>query len=262
MVTVLLAAVGVGGAAIVAPTFFPPEAGGAPGQEVRPAPERGRAFYFTRAMYTDWWEGRRGRGRGSWAIDWPKADIQFVIGLTHLTNVDAYEQDNLIRFDDPEIRRYPFVYALEVGNMNLTDSEVVGLREYLMAGGFLVIDDFWGLREWYNFEEQMARVFPEYPIVDIPMDHRVLHAFYDIDEIIQVPAIQRGWSRPTWEDPSDTIPRVRGVFDERGQLMVLINYNTDLGDAWEWAEDPWYPLDKANYAYRMGVNMIVYAMTH
>ncbi len=252
------ATVGVG-IAIVAPQVAHTPV---PGQ----LPDRGRAFYFTRAIYTDWYQSQGGRGRfgrGSWSTDWPKADIQFVMGLTHLTNLDAYEEDNPVRFDDPELRRFPFVYALEVGYMNLTDSEVLGLREYLMAGGFLVIDDFWGLREWYNFEEQMYRVFPEYPIVDIPMDHAVMRAFYEIDEILQVPARGRGiLGRPTWEDPSDTVPRVRGVFDEKGRLIVIINYNTDLGDAWEWAEDPWYPLDRTNFAYQLGVNMIVYAMTH
>jgi hypothetical protein len=260
------AAVGVGIAAVAPQVGFVQARGESAVQDVRAAPTRGHAFYFTRAIYTDWYQSQGGRGRfgrGSWSVDWPKADIQFLIGLTHLTNLDAYEEDNPVRFDDPEIRRFPFVYALEVGYMNLTDSEVLGLREYLQAGGFLVIDDFWGLREWYNFEQQMYRVFPEYAIVDIPMDHPVLHSFYDIDEILQVPARNRGvFGRPTWEDPSDTVPRVRGVFDDEDQLIVIINYNTDLGDAWEWAEDPWYPLDRANFAYQLGVNMIVYAMTH
>lgn len=261
------ATIGVG-IAIVAPQVVSAPVRGILAVQDAPAePDQGRAFYFTRAVYTDWYQSQGGRGRfgrGSWSVDWPKADIQFVMGLTHLTNLDAYEEDNLIRFDDPEIRRFPFVYALEVGYMNLTDSEVLGLREYLMAGGFLVIDDFWGLREWHNFEQQMYRVFPEYPIIDIPMDHAVMHAFYEIDEILQVPARGRGinFGRPTWEDPSDTVPRVRGVFDDKGRLIVIINYNTDLGDAWEWAEDPWYPLDKANFAYQLGINMIVYAMTH
>ncbi len=261
----LCAAVATGVAKVVSADKV--RAGASEQQVLAHVNDPGRTFYFTRAMYTDWdrSQGGRGRfGRGSWATDWPKADIQFLIGLKHLTNIDAYEEDNPVQLDDPEIRRYPFIYALEVGYMNLTDSEVRGLREYLLAGGFLVIDDFWGPNEWFNFEQQILRVLPEYPIVDIPMDHAVLSAFYQIGEILQVPARMRGpaFGRPTWEDPRDTVPRLRGIFDEHGRMIVIINYNTDLGDAWEWAEDPWYPLDRANFAYQLGVNMILYAMTH
>ena len=227
------------------------------------ADEPGRTFYFTRAIYSDYWtaQGRWG-GRGRWAIDYPKADIQFMIGVTHLTNIDAYERQNPVRLDDPELRRFPFVYALEVGYMQLTEPEVRGLRDFLLAGGFLVIDDFWGTYEWLNFEQEIRRVLPEFTIVDILMDHPLLSAFYDIDEILQVPARMRGiGGRPTWEKDGYT-PFLKGIFDSHGRLMVVINWNTDLGDAWEWAEDPWYPLDRANFAYQLGINMIVYGMSH
>ncbi len=220
---------------------------------------RGHAFYFTRAVYSG---ASRGWGRGAWATDWPKADIQFMIGVRHLTNIDAYELDNPVRLDDPELRRFPLVYALEVGYMALTEPEVRGLREYLLAGGYLVIDDFWGSWQWANFESEIRRVLPEYPIVDLPMDHPLLRAFYRIDSILQVPGIGRGiGGRPTWERDG-YVPRLRGIIDERDRLMVVINWNTDLGDAWEWAEDPWYPLDRSNFAYQLGINMIVYGMTH
>lgn len=146
--------------------------------------------------------------------------------------------------------------------MALTDPEVRGLREYLLAGGFLVIDDFWGSYEWANFEAEIRRVLPEYEIVDIPEGHPVLRAFYEIGEILQVPGRGRGiGGRPTWERDGYE-PALRGIFDEHGRLMVLINWNTDLGDAWEWAEDPWYPLKYANFAYELGVNMVVYGMSH
>ncbi len=226
---------------------------------------KGHAFYFTRAMYSDYWmaQGRAGRfGRGSWATDWPKADIQFLIGVRHLTNLDAYAEDNVVRLDDPALRRFPFLYALEVGNMLLTQPEVDGLRDYLAAGGFLVIDDFWGTQEWYNFEQQIRRVLPDYPVVDLPMDHPILSAFYRIDEILQVPNVGLGRrGGPYWERDGYQ-PALRGIFDDNGRLIVVINWNTDLGDAWEWAEDPWYPLDRANFAYQLGVNMIVYGMSH
>jgi len=220
--------------------------------------DSGRPFYFTRAIYSS---GGGRRWGPTWAIDFPKADIQFLIGVRRLTNIDAYELENPVALDDPSLRRYPFLYALEVGGMALTEPEVEGLRSYLLAGGFLVIDDFWGSWEWANFEVEIRRVLPEYPIVDIPMDHPLLRTFYQVEEIIQVPNVRNGMrGGPTWEEDG-FVPALKGIFDERGRLMVVINWNTDLGDAWEWAENPRYPLPFSNFAYQMGINFIVYAMT-
>lgn len=248
-------------------TVLAPAPGPARGQAARsagapvardPDVPRGRSFYFTRAVYSD-----LGRRRfGSWSTDYPKADVQFLIGLRHLTIIDAYEREHPVRLDDPELRRHPVLYAVEVGYMALTDGEVEGLRGYLLAGGLLVVDDFWGSVEWRNFEREIRRVFPDRPIVDIPRDHPLLHAFYDIDEIRQVPNVYLGrrggrtWERDGYE------PALKGIFDDAERLMVAINWNTDLGDAWEWAEDPFYPLPLANFAYQLGVNLIVYGMSH
>jgi hypothetical protein len=218
----------------------------------------GHEFYFTRAMYT----GMRRRYYESWAIDYPKADRQFLIGLRRLTNIDAYELENPIRLDDPEIRRYPFLYALEVGYMSLTEPEVVGLRDYLLAGGFLLIDDFWGTYEWLNFESEMQRVLPGYAIVELPMNHPLLSVFYDIDGLVQVPNVQQGMMGGNTSENGGVQPFFRGILDEKGRLMVAINFNTDLGDAWEWAENPHYPLKFSNFAYQMGINSIIYAMSH
>jgi len=227
--------------------------------------KQGRAFYFTRAIYTSYSRDfgfGRGRGRGSWAIDFPTADRLFMVGVRRLTGIDAYEYENPIRLDDPELRRFPFLYALEVGYMSLTDAEVEGLRNYLLAGGFLVIDDFWGTYEWQNFEAEISRVLPEYAIEDIPLDHDLLSSFYQIDSIIQVPNVGNGRrGGPTWERDG-YVPFLKGIFDEHDRLMVVINWNTDLGDAWEWADDPWYPWKYSLFAYQMGVNMIVYGMSH
>lgn len=146
--------------------------------------------------------------------------------------------------------------------MALTEPEVRGLRDYLLAGGFLVVDDFWGTFEWQNFEMQIRRVLPEYPIVDLGADHPLMSAFYDLSEILQVPNVRLGRSGGrTWERDGYE-PALRGIFDEHGRLMVVINWNTDLGDAWEWAEDPWYPIRFSNFAYQLGVNMIMYGMSH
>ncbi len=221
----------------------------------------GRTFYFTRAAYTGYGYGRRRRGLGSWATDYPKADIQFMIGVTRLTNIDAYAFENAIALDDPELRRYPLLYAVEVGRMALTAPEIEGLRAYLLAGGQLIVDDFWGTREWANFEFNIRRVLPEYSIVEIPMDHPLLRTFYNIDEVVQVPNIYNGrMGGPTWERDG-FVPHLRGIFDEENRLLVAINFNSDLGDAWEWAEDPFYPIVYSNYAYQIGVNMILYGMS-
>ena len=218
------------------------------------------SFYFTRARYSG---GGRGWQRGnSWATDYPKADLQFLTVLTRLSNIDAYSEDNAVDLDDPNLRRYPFLYALEVGYMSLTDEEVKGLRDYLLAGGFLMIDDFWGTYQWRNFEQEIKRVLPEYPIVDLPIDHPIFSAMYTVDEIVQVPTVDRGvMGLPTYEQDG-YVPYARGIFDETGRLLVMINWNTDMGDAWEWAEHPQYPLKFSTYAFEMGTNAIIYAMTH
>jgi hypothetical protein len=217
----------------------------------------GRAFYFTRAVYSDLRQWRR----GSWSTDYPKADVQFLMGLERLTGIDAYEYEHPLRLDDPALRRFPFLYAVEVGAMALTPPEVEGLRGYLLAGGFLFVDDFWGSYEWANFEEQMRLVLPEYHIVELAPDHPLLRTFYSIDEVLQVPNVWQGRNGGPTHERDGYVPHLRGVFDQSGRLLVLISWNSDLGDAWEWAEDPYYPLRFGNYAYRLGVNAILYGMS-
>ena len=224
----------------------------------RLAADPSHSFYFSRAAYGG---GGWGRGR-SWATDYPKADQQFLTVLRRLTKIDAFPDAHPIRLDGPEVRRFPFLYAVEVGYMSLSDAEVRGLREYLLAGGFLVADDFWGTSEWNNFARQMQRVFPEYPIVEMPMDHPIFSALYDIDEIIQVPNVGQGMAGGATHERDGYQAHARGIFDDRGRLMVIINWNTDLGDAWEWAEQERYPLRFSTYAYQMGANFIIYSMTH
>jgi len=214
--------------------------------------------YFTRAMYTSnggYW------GNGTWAIDYPKADRQFVFGLRRLTIIDAYQGDNAISLTDPMLSRYPFLYALEVGYMSMRPDEVDSLRRYLLAGGFLFIDDFWGTYEWLNFESEIARVLPGHQIVDLPLDHPIFHSFYDIDHIEQVPSVQIVRGGPTWEQDG-YVPYVRAIFNDDGRLLVLINWNTDLGDAWEWVDNPYYPLQYSNFAYQLAINAVLYSMSH
>ena len=236
-------------------------------------PERFFEFYFTRAIYNDGGAGRFGRfrGGGSWATDFPKADCQFVTVIKRLAGLDIYGDSWAIRLDDPKIRRYPFLYALEVGRnggWRLTEDELAGLRSYLAAGGFLVIDDFWGTQQWAAFEREMSRILPDRPIVELTPDHEIFRSFYEIAEVIQVPnigngqAIAYGIPGAVTYQQDGYVPHARGIFDDDGRLMVFINFNTDLGDAWEWAERPDYPLEFSTFAFQMGVNMILYAMTH
>jgi hypothetical protein len=221
-----------------------------------------REFYFSRVAYTGYSRGFYGRGR-SWMTDFPKADQIFLSFIDRLlANLDAYEREHPVFLTDPEIRRFPYLYALEVGRMALTPPEIEGLRSFLMAGGFLVIDDFWGSQEWANFEYQMQLVLPGYSIVDLPLEHPLFSTFYEIDEIMQVPNINNGLNGWQTHERDGIVPMVKGIHDENGRLMVVINFNTDLGDAWEWADHPYYPLKYSTYAYEMGVNMVVYAMSH
>lgn len=235
-------------------------------------------FYFTRAMYSDGrgrggfgysrrWGDMLGDGGPTWSIDYPSADHHMMLVATRLSNLDACELENPVSLADPDLRRYPFLYSLEWGSAALTEAEVDGLRSYLHAGGFLMLDDFWGSAEWANFERQIGRVLPDYPIVEIPRDHLLFRIHYTIEgEILQIPnvgngrAVARGYAGArTWEQDG-RVPHVRGIFDDDGRLLVAIFWNTDLGDALEWAEDAEYPLNYSTFASQLFLNTIVYAM--
>ena len=231
----------------------------------RPEPNPHRNFYFTRGAYSS---GMRGWGRGGgWSTDFPKADRQFIYVLQRTLGWDIFSCENPIALDDPHLRRFPFLYMLEVGRMVLTPPEVEGLRNYLLAGGFLFIDDFWDTNEWANFEREIKQVLPEYGIEDIPLDHLIFRIIYPIDEVLQVPNQSAGATG----NPARygecyygraCTPTIRGIFDGDGRLLVLIAHNSDLGDAWEWAEQPYYPFDRSNYAFSLAWNIIAYAMAY
>ncbi|MSR23179.1 MAG: DUF4159 domain-containing protein [Gemmatimonadetes bacterium] len=231
-------------------------------QILQTAPNPYREFYFSRGAYSSNPFDRRGGGN-SWATDFEKADRQFLVVLERLMNIDAFPCENVVYLDDPHMRQFPWVYMVEVGHMGLTLPEVEGLRSYLLQGGFIFVDDFWGTREWNAFENEITRVLPEYPIVELPQDHLIFRIVYPINEVLQVPNVGAGRLGPAFYYEQDgRVPHLRGIFDEKGRLLVLISWNSDLGDAWEWAEQPDYPWDRSNYAFQLGFNAIVYAMTH
>jgi len=225
-----------------------------------PPPDPGHAFYFTRGVYSNY-RGWGRRGGGSWSVDWPKSDCQFNVVLKRLTNIDSYLEPNAVALDDPALLRFPYVYILEVGRIALSPGEISNLRDFLLKGGFLFVDDFWGNNEWYPFEDAMRQVLPEYPIEPLPLDHEYFHTFYDVDEVHQVPNVNNArWG--VTSECGGCYAEVYGIFDEKRRLMVVINWNTDLGDAWEWAEQPDYPVRYSTYAFEVGVNAIIYAMSH
>lgn len=216
-------------------------------------------FHFARLAYANA-AGSRGRRRGAWTTDYPDAEYHLMNGINRLTRLDGERVDyygrggRVISLDDDRIFDYPWLYAVEVGQWYLDTGEAAKLREYLDRGGFLMVDDFWDQYEWQVFTNSMQRVFPDRPIVELEEDHAVMRVSFDLDFSTQIPG--RGGQRP------GTVPHWRGIFDDTGRLIVAINFNMDMGDAWEHADDPSYPEPMTSLAYRFGVNYVIYSMTH
>jgi len=223
-------------------------------------------FQFVRLAYSSNNYGRRGYGGGygrrqAWQTDWPDAEYHFSRGVDRLTRVAVADQGRILTPLDDEIYDFPWIYAVEVGHWHLDDSEAAHIRDYLLRGGFLMVDDFHGTWEWAAFVASMERVFPDRPIIDIPENDEAFHVIYDLDQRIQIPSRQFIYSGVTWERDGYT-PRWRGIYDDEGRLMVAINFNMDIGDAWEHADWPDYPENMTALAYRFGINYLIYAMTH
>lgn len=235
------------------------------GEEDNPAPMPSDAhvsaeWVFGRLRYPSG-GGRRYRGGGSWATDYPKADRQFVQGVRRLTRLHAKSVEQVVDVNSDEIFGVPWLYAVEVGYWSLDEAQAARLREYLLRGGFLMTDDFHGTDQWAGFQATLQRVFPDRPVVDLEDSHAIFQVVYELSQRFQVPGIQMFRSGQTWERDG-VEPRWRGVLDDKGRVMVAICHNMDLGDAWEWADRPDYPEHFASLAYRVGINYIVYAMTH
>ena len=204
----------------------------------------------------------QGFGYGAWSIDFPDADMNFLRGVSRLTNIRVKTEPIVLRIDDEEIFDYPFLYMLEVGQAGgliLDPAETQNLREYLLRGGFLLIDDFWGQRQWDNFYAAFSQVFPDREIVELKPDHEIFHVYYDIDGPQMIPALYR--SDDYGEQGIDYASN-HAILDDEGRVMVLINWNSDMGDGWEHTYHPAYPTRYANSAYRLGINYLMYSMTH
>ena len=218
-------------------------------------------YQFARLRYDSFSRGRGWYGGGSWATDYPKADRQFLQGVRRLSRLHSRSVEQVVDINSDDMYRYPWIYAVEVGRWELSDTQAHRLRDYLNRGGFLMVDDFHGDYEWDVFAHSLMKVFPDRPIVDLESRDAIFHVIYDLDQRVQVPGIQILYSGSTSEK-GGIEPKWRGVYDDRERVLVAICHNMDLGDAWEWADHPQYPEKYAALAYRIGLNYIVYSMTH
>jgi hypothetical protein len=223
----------------------------------------GRLMYPNNPNFGFWRGGGDWREGGTaWTVDYPRGDRRLAQILRRLTRIDVRSVEQPVNLDDgDDVYDWPFMIVGLPGMWELTDPQVAKLREYLLRGGFLLCDSFFGTREWEGFLSGMKRVFPDRPIVELPDDHALFHTVFDLDTRLQVP----NWNALRGGVPyrADGVkPHWRAILDNEGRVMVAIAFNNDLGDSYQWADDPGYPQEGANLGLRMGVNFAVYALTH
>ncbi len=231
----------------------------------------GRSFTFCRVAYQ---QARREPGGRGWRTDYPNADRNLMLRLSQLTKTpirttpQGRPDHRIVDLNDDEIFQCPFVFMSDVGTMVLGSREAERLSKYLQRGGFLWVDDFWGDYAWDNWVREINKVLPrgEYPIEDIPPGHTIFNALYQVYEVPQVPSIQH-WRRSgggtSERGAGSAVPHLRGIQDERGRIMVLMSHNTDIADGWEReGEDEDFFFAFSPQAYALGINIILYALTH
>ncbi|WP_114205945.1 DUF4159 domain-containing protein [Acidisarcina polymorpha] len=241
------------------------------GYESLPLPldwQRPAEWTFARLMYPpgplDGYSGRFDgdwrEGLSLWTQDYPLADRSFAEAVRRLTRIDAKSVEQPVNLDDgDEIYNYPWLYAVQVGEWGLTQRQAEKLRDYLLRGGFFMADDFHGSEEETYFTKTMKMVFPDRPIVDIPNDDPIFHTVFDLDERYQIAGAEH---LRTGYKKDGKVPRWQGIYDDKGRVMVAISLNSDIGDSWEWSNNPQYPQKFSDLGIRIGVNYVLYAMTH
>jgi hypothetical protein len=220
-------------------------------------------LHLARLIYEHGPQSNWGPGRAWWRIDWPEAEAHFLSAVDRYTRAHVANDSVHVTLLDDALFEHPWLFAQQPGRWSLSDVETARLGEYLRRGGFLVVDDFHGPNDWSVFESTLTRALPGQPIVELGADD-VLDVLYDTDSRTQIPG-----RRHLVSDSSGTRanmpfgpPRWRGIRDDRGRVVVAINFNMDMGDAWEHADDPAYPMPMTSFAYRVGINYLMYAMTH
>lgn len=205
----------------------------------------------------DWREGGT-----SWTQDYPRADRHFAMALRRLTRINVRSVEQPVNLDDgDDVFNWPWLAAGEMGDWKLTESQAKQLREYLLRGGFLMLDDFWGPEEWARFDESMKLVFPDRAIVEIDNEDPIFHTVYDLNDRYQ---ILGQWALGGWQNyrVQGNAAQWKAIYDDKGRVMVTMSFNSDIGDSWEWADDPRYPEKYSALGMRIGVNDVIYAMTH
>jgi hypothetical protein len=225
-------------------------------------------FHYCRAVYR---RNPRGQG-GSWLTDYPLAEIDLSIRLSELTKIrvsfDGTGRPNhlIVQLTSEELYRCPIILMQEVGALYFSEDDAARLRDYLLKGGFLWVDDFWGSYSWEVWANEIRKVFPppDYNIVDLTPDHPIYHTMFDLKEVPQIPGIGTFFAGATSERGADSAEvHVRGIADRNGRVMVFMTHNTDVSDSWEReGEDPEYFRRFSVDGYRVAVNVILYAMTH
>ena len=213
----------------------------------------------------DWREGGT-----SWTQDYPRADRHFAMALRRLTRLNVRSVEQPVNPDDgDDIFNWPWLAAGEMGDWLLTPPQAAKLREYLLRGGFLYLDDFWGPEEWDRFEISMKNVFPDRDIVEIDNKDAIFHSVYDLDDRYQIlgtwalPGRRGGFNGGMYNQRVEGHPAEwKGIYDDHKRLMVAMSFNSDVGDSWEWADDPSYPDKYSELGIRIGVNYVVYSLTH
>jgi hypothetical protein len=242
------------------------ERGDVPEWSVDPAFKQD-VFSFARLRYSSY-GGRMWGGGRRWSTDAPAADLNLLFRLQQMTSLKVNPNVTYIEITPENLANHPFVYMVEPGALDLTSEEVTALRAYLLNGGFLMVDDFWGDDEWANFYEQIKRVFPDREPVELPIEHPIFHSVFDLKQKPQMPSIDVFLSTGlTYESGGRTGAEqvhYRAFLDDKGRMMAIICHNTDLGDGWEReGEDPTYfERFSEKMAYPMMINIIFYAMTH
>jgi len=223
---------------------------------------------FARLMYPGGWnDGYAGRedgdwheGRCLWTQDFPRADRHFSLAVRRLTRISVRSVEQPVNLDDgDDVYNWPWLYAVQVGEWGITDAQARKLRDYLLRGGFFMADDFHGTVEWQVFQESMKRIFPDRQIVDIPDTDAIFHTVYDLSDRYQIVGAEHLGEGHKLDG---FVARWRGIYDDKGRLMVAASFNSDIGDSWEWADTPEYPEKYSALGVRIGINYIVYAMTH
>jgi hypothetical protein len=217
-----------------------------------------KEWTFARLAYA----GGGYRGGGSWAVDYPRAEYHFSQAVERLTRIDIHPDGYIVSPDSDELFNYPWLYAVEVGSWGFTEDQANRMREHLLRGGFLMVDDFHGEDEWTYFMAGMKTIFPNRLIEDIPATDPIYSLAYEINERMQVPGPDYMRSGLTYERYDGVTPHWRGIRDDEGRWMVVISHNIDYGEGWEQADNPAYPQPFTRQAYEVAVNYLIYAMTH